>query len=166
MLCSAEPSNTPSNTPSKFPSKSLHCFELCFVRPHWRRKAPMQISIYIYRTLNIMFCDRITCLFWRTWRTWRSWRTWRTYFVCTMLYSTEHCRLSLQKRSKYNALLDWAFKIAVTSKNNSAKTCETQQIPCFARLSLFVLKNLTDLKNLKDLKKLLRVYHAVFDRTL
>ena len=31
---------------------------------------------------------------------------------------------------------------------------------------LFVLKNLKDLKNPKDLKKLLRVYHAVFDRTL
>ena len=40
-----------ASTVPVFPSESLCCFELCFVRLHWRRKAPYANLVYIYMKL-------------------------------------------------------------------------------------------------------------------
>ena len=46
------PPKPPSEFPSQFPSMPLHCFELCFVRLHWRRKAPYANLVYIYCSIK------------------------------------------------------------------------------------------------------------------
>ena len=43
----------------------LHCFELCFVRPHWRRKAQYGnlVYMYVYRCILLLCSNTVVCLY-------------------------------------------------------------------------------------------------------